>query len=160
MWTMIAYAQPTGTITPALDRLRTHLVQVPERLHGCSEADLTYHLPGKWSRKQLLGHLIDSALNNLKRFTDAPLADGPYRLQGYQQDELVLANRYQDLPLDHLLSLWSSLNTQIIYVAEAIPAELLSKPIRVENPTDDTLTLGWLIEDYVAHLEHHLKTML
>lgn len=157
---MTTYAQPTGSIADALHRLRNHIGQVPERLNALPEADLTQHAPGKWSRKEILGHLIDSALNNLKRFTDAPLSDGPYVLQGYRQDDLVQINRYQQLPLAHVLTLWSSLNTQVIYVTEALPIDVLSKPIRFSQPDVPDRTLGWLIEDYVAHLEHHLKTLL
>ncbi|WP_461053647.1 DinB family protein [Spirosoma arcticum] len=157
---MTAYAQPTGSITNALDRLRNHIAQVPERVNALSDADMTQRVPGKWSRKEILGHLIDSALNNLKRFTDAPLADRPYLLQGYQQDDLVEVNRYQQLPLAHLLTLWSSLNVQIVYVTEALPVDSLSKQIRFSQSDVPDRTLGWLIEDYVAHLEHHLKTLL
>ena len=156
---MTAYAQPTGSIALALDRLRNHIGQVPERVNTFSEADLTQHAPGKWSRREILGHLIDSALNNLKRFTDAPLSDGPYVLQGYRQDDLVRANRYQQLPLAHLLTLWSSLNAQIVYVTEALPIDTLSKLIRFSQLDVPDRTLGWLVEDYVAHLEHHLKSL-
>ncbi|GAB4018903.1 DinB family protein [Spirosoma koreense] len=140
-----------------LDRLRTHLIQVPAQLGALSEAELTQKIPDKWSKKEILGHLIDSAINNLKRFTDAQFMPEPYRLQRYSQDRLVIVNRYQDLPLDHLLTLWTSLNRQIVYVAEAIPAETLRRPI---DPGDaPTQSLAWLIEDYVLHLEHHLKTL-
>lgn len=162
MWT--PYTQPTGTITNALDRLREHIAHVPERVKALPESELTQQTPGKWSRKEILGHLIDSAINNLKRFTDVQTqtADGPYRIQGYDQDKLVAINRYHALPLPHLLALWGSLNTQIVYVAEAVPAETLARPVEFGQTDNDDpgLTLGWLIEDYVAHLEHHLRTLL
>ncbi|GAB3495427.1 hypothetical protein GCM10027341_12790 [Spirosoma knui] len=158
MWT--AYAQPTGSITNALSRLRNHLAQVPERIARFSETELTQQPPGKWSKKEILGHLIDSALNNLKRFTDAQVADGQYTIQSYNQHQLVIVNQYQRLPVAHLLTLWASLNTQILYVTEALPPDLLTKPIQPKQADGQQLTLGWLIEDYVAHLEHHLKTLL
>ena len=142
----------------ALDRLRTHIVQVPAHLTTLSITELTQKAPGKWSKKELLGHLIDSAITNLKRFTDAQVSDGPYLIQGYDQNKLVVFNNYQHLPLDHLLTLWQDLNTQIIYVTEIIPAEMLARPIHLADAT--TRPLSWLIEDYVVHLEHHLKTLL
>ena len=145
-------------ISDVLSRLRNHIDQVPARLTALSEAQLTYQAPGKWSRKEILGHLIDSAINNLKRFTDAQFADGTYQLQPYNQNELVRVNHYQTLPMNHLLSLWKSLNTQLVYVAEAIPADTLTQPIQLADATAHTLE--WLIVDYVAHLEHHLKTLL
>jgi hypothetical protein len=154
------YAQPTGSITNALNRLRQHIDDVPTQLQALSETDLTEHEPGKWSRKEVLGHLIDSALNNLKRFTDAQFADGVYRIQGYNQNQLVLVNQYQTLPLTHLLTLWSCLNSQIIYVSRKIQAQTLNRPVQFGETPEPGQTLGWLIEDYVAHLEHHLKTLL
>ncbi|MFD2569402.1 DinB family protein [Spirosoma soli] len=164
------YAQPTGSIVNALQSLRGHIIHVPERLGNVPEIELAHKVPGKWSRKEILGHLIDSAINNLKRFTDAQSLIGQatrqaYQVQGYDQNNLVLINRYNDLPLAHLLALWSSLNTQIIYVADIMSAEALSISVQFGhtnqlNSEAPDYTLGWLIEDYVAHLEHHLKTLL
>lgn len=157
MWS--AYAKPTGSITAAIERLRQHISEVPHQLVSFSETELTQHAPEKWSRKEILGHLIDSAINNLKRFTDTQAIDGPYLLQPYNQNNLVVVNQYQNLPLSHLLTLWSGLNTQIIYVAEAIPSAGLKQTVRFADPASDNQTMGWLIEDYVAHLEHHLKSL-
>ncbi len=158
MWT--PYAQPTGSIVNALNRLREHLERVPQAMINLSIDELTDKVPGKWSRLELLGHLIDSALNNLKRFTDAQVGEGAYAVQGYDQDGLVIANHYHDLPLVHLLTLWGALNMQILYVAEAMPAEALNKPLWFGRGEAMDKSVGWLIEDYVAHLEHHLKTLL
>ena len=157
----MAYAQPTGSITDARHRLQHYIEQLPGRLSAFSETELMQQAPGKWSRKEILGHLIDSAVNNLKRFTDAQFAGEVYHIQGYDQTRLVVANRYQALPLSHLLALWSALNTQILYVTEAIPGETLARHVQFGvTETAEKQTLGWLIEDYIAHLEHHLKTLL
>ncbi len=115
--------------------------------------------PGKWSKQQILGHLIDSAVNNLKRFTDAQISEQPYLISSYQQDGLMEVNHYRDLPIQHLLSLWHSLNQQIIFVAERIPQNKLSYPVQPQYEKTGTKTLAWLICDYVAHMEHHFKTI-
>ncbi|WP_338867873.1 DinB family protein [Spirosoma sp. SC4-14] len=143
-----------------LDRLQNHSAEIPAKLSGLSEQELIQHPPGKWSRKEILGHLTDSAINNLKRFTEASFASEPYLVCGYNQDALVVANRYQMLPLSHLITLWSSLNQQIYYVANALTPEQLAQPIQFENADKPVQTLHWLIDDYVLHLEHHLKTLL
>ncbi|WP_461043252.1 DinB family protein [Spirosoma harenae] len=147
------------------NRLSNYIVEVPKKLSALSYEELTGHVPGKWSRKQVLGHLIDSAINNLKRFTDAQFAPEPYQVIPYNQNQLVVINRYQDLPVEHLLSLWASLNQQILFVANGASAETLDRKIKPGNDNQATdsceiKTLGWLIEDYVIHLEHHLKTLL
>lgn len=143
----------------ALDRLRTYIVEVPDQLTALTESELTQHVPGKWSRKEILGHLIDSAINNLKRFTDAQFADEPYLIQSYNQNKLVVVNQYHQLPITHLLTLWASLNRQILYVVDAMPANTLTNPVHL-NGSHDNKSLAWLIEDYVLHMEHHLKTLL
>ncbi|AKD56259.1 DinB family protein [Spirosoma radiotolerans] len=144
----------------ALDRLTAYIDQVPTGLGNLSEAQITSQQPGKWSRKEILGHLIDSAINNLKRFTDAQFADGSYLVQPYNQDELVRVNQYQHVPLGQLLVLWQSLNRQILVVTRAIPEDTLRQPIQFSQINTKLKTLEWLINDYVAHLEHHLKTLL
>ena len=72
-------------------------------------------------------------------------------------DELVNVNHYQDLPLEHLLVLWKSLNQQIIYVVKHIPAQSLNYPVDPKYDNKEMKTLGWIICDYVAHMEHHLQ---
>lgn len=154
------FMQPASSISDVLTRLRNHIEQVPARLTALSEAHLTQQAPGKWSRKEIVGHLIDSAINNLKRFTDAQFANGTYQLQPYNQNELVRVNHYQALPINHLVSLWTSLNTQIVYVVDAMPADTLTQPIQLGQPTPDIRPLAWLIEDYVVHLEHHVNALV
>ncbi|GAB3276092.1 hypothetical protein GCM10027347_49700 [Larkinella harenae] len=142
--------------TESLEQLRAYLTELPERLGRFSEEELTAHAPGKWSRKQILGHLIDSALNNLKRFTDAQFAPSPFMVQRYDQNQSVRYNRYQELPIKHLLLYWRSINQQIVYVTEAISSDALQKPVLPPDAVE-TVPLSWLIIDYVAHLNHHFK---
>ena len=56
--------------------------------------------PEKWSKKEILGHLIDSAVNNLQRFTEIQFQDKPYPIQKYDQDQLVIANDYQNASIE------------------------------------------------------------
>ena len=106
MWK--SYSQPTDSVADALIRLRTHIAGVPPHLLALAGPELTECAPGKWSRQEILGHLIDSAINNLKRFTDAQVSKGPYQLQPYDQNALVGINQYQSLSLTHLLTLWTA----------------------------------------------------
>ncbi len=140
----------------AILHLEKHIQEVPERFKQfAAEILLQKPAPGKWSKQEILGHLIDSAINNLKRFTDTQYFPQPYTVMRYNQDELVIINRYQQLPLAHLLQLWSVLNRQVVNVMRTFPADKLAYTVII--PSGEPKTLEWLAIDYVVHLEHHLK---
>ena len=109
---------------------------------------------GKWSKIEILGHLIDSGINNLQRFTEVPFASRPYFLRSYEQDQLVIANDYQQADLTELLDFWQGINRRIIRVVDILTPETLAyQIIRGEEQID----LKFLIEDYVSHMRHHLE---
>jgi len=150
------YGQESIDVTAAMQRLEIHIETFPGKLKKlASEELLKRPAEGKWSNKEILGHLIDSAINNLKRFTEIQFLPQPYTVISYQQNELIIVNNYQDLPLQHLLELWQSLNRQIIFVVKAIPADKLKYPVDPQYENREMKTLGWIICDYVAHMEHH-----
>ena len=139
-----------------IQRLTTHIENVPKQFIALSEAQrLHYPAPGKWSPQEILGHLIDSAINNLRRFTEIQFLPQPFTVIGYRQVDLVIVNHYQQLPAEHLLSLWQQLNRQIVYVAGKIPDEKLAWTVIISS--GESKTLEWLIVDYVDHMEHHLR---
>lgn len=110
--------------------------------------------PKKWSKQEILGHLIDSAVNNLQRFTEIQFVDFPYTVRSYQQNELVIANKYQDAETEELLMFWLTLNRRITNVIQYTTQETSEKTIIVPNGT--MKDVRFLIIDYVDHLEHHL----
>ena len=147
--------------TPLIDRLQQWLIAAPRQLSQLPLRELeTKPRPEKWSGKEILGHLIDSARYNLERFVRVPLANGPYQVSPYPQDELVRINAYQELPFSHLLALWSALNSQIAEVWQRLTASDLGRPV-ILPPADDLqeVDLYWLMDDYLRHLEHHLRQL-
>jgi hypothetical protein len=151
----------TKSISISTIKIQTYLKQVPQALQPLTDEEWPAKLPGKWSRKEQVGHLIDSALNNLKRFTDAQASESSaYIVQRYEKDHLVRVNQYQVLAVEHLLSMWINLNQQILYVVGAIPETMLAHPVVIGPAHESVYTLRWLIDDYVHHLEHHLLTLL
>ncbi len=108
----------------------------------------------KWSKKEILGHLIDSALNNLQRFTEVQFEPQPYSIRKYDQNELVKVNHYQKNDIEALLRLWISLNTQIIFILKNYTSDMLNYTIELDR--NNVKTLEWLIIDYVEHMQHHL----
>lgn len=137
-------------------KLEGLLADVPKRFVELDEEAASLRpLPEKWSKKEIIGHLCDSAINNLQRFIRAQFEPKPFALTPYAQNEWVLAQRYADIPTEELLALWVSLNTQIVRVISGIMEEQQAYLCVVGD--EPPFTLGWLIEDYVVHMEHHLK---
>jgi len=114
--------------------------------------------PEKWSKKEILGHLIDSGINNLQRFTEIQFDEKPYKLESYNQNELVKANQYQGADSDEILNLLQAINRRIIQVIKAQTEEFLEYKIVTDNGT--FFNLKYLIGDYVNHFEHHTKQII
>ena len=120
---------------------------------------------GKWSPREIVGHLIDSAANNHQRFVRAQFTDDLV-FSGYEQNQWVSSQHYRDESWSELIQLWSSYNLHLVHVASVIPEEVLTRP-RSRHTLDqiafnlvdknDPATLEYLIRDYLDHLRHHLN---
>jgi hypothetical protein len=103
---------------------------------------------GTWSRKEELGHLIDSATNNHIRFVLAAI-DGEFRGQGYAQDKWVEAHGYGDMEWRDLVDLWYHYNALLVHLAGRIPDTQMDNPCVIGLGVQ---TLGFVMEDYVVHI--------
>jgi len=111
--------------------------------------------PGKWSKKEILGHLTDSAIHNLVRFTEINYVEKPYQHRPYNQIDLVNLNQYQTMDIDELTQLWFVINKQIIRIMKSVDNEALDYKIVLSDAS--VIDLNFLMTDYVAHLEHHIN---
>jgi len=114
--------------------------------------------PGRWSKKEALGHLIDSAANNHGRFVLAQVVPQPLKLLAYDQDAWVRLGACQHLPSAGLLALWTSYNRLIMHLLVQIPESALASECL--TPNNNSVTLSWLIDDYVLHLEQHVRQII
>ena len=106
-----------------------------------------------WCAREVIGHLIDSACNNHRRFVLGQSRDFR-KFDGYDGDEWVERQRYHQVPWRDLVALWSAYNRQLAHVIACAPAETLEHS--AESPEGGTkLTLGFVMEDYVTHMRHH-----
>jgi hypothetical protein len=113
--------------------------------------------PGAWTRKQELGHLLDSALNNHQRFVRAAL-DGHYEGPGYAQNEWVKIHDWQHVPWRTLVEWWRQHNSLLVHLLAQIPEDRLDSVCVIGN--GPRVTLRFLIEDYILHMQHHLDHLL
>ena len=111
--------------------------------------------PQKWSNKEIIGHLCDSAMINLQRFVRCTYEE-KFKLV-YEQDEWVAAERYQEMDVKNLLELWRLLNLQIARVLENYPADRWQIQCDSKKKEIGLHTVEWLAQDYVDHLKHHLN---
>ena len=110
-------------------------------------------LSGGWSRKQVLGHLIDSASNNHQRFVRAAL-QASLDFPGYDQDGCVRVQTVEEADWTLLVSLWAGYNRYLAHVIAHLPDSKLETLCRIG--LDEPVTLRFLAEDYLRHLLHHL----
>lgn len=97
-----------------------------EYLSQASEQELnTNPSPNKWSKKEILGHLIDSGIHNLQRFTEIQYESKPYIIRSYKQNELVYANKYQNADSKELIRFWWSLNKRILFIIQMQTSQML-----------------------------------
>jgi len=131
---------------------------VADRLRQIDEAAASLRRsPGKWSKKEILGHLIDSAANNHQRFVRLQLS-GRIDLPGYDGDEWIRIQRYQDRSWGEIIDLWQMYNTQLAAVIRHVDAKALRSVWH--TPDGNDLDLEFIMRDYVVHLRHHLDQIL
>jgi hypothetical protein len=138
--------------------LRAVVTEAAERLLAMPEAEsVARPAPAKWSKKEELGHLIDSAANNHQRFVRAQQAE-ELALPGYEQEFWVGAQGYADAPWRELVALWRGYNLHLARVIERIPAGCAERRLVIGG--GQPATLEFVVEDYLRHLKHHLGRLL
>ncbi len=133
-----------------LSSLRAELLALPPAL-----ADTPWRAGG-WTRKQIVGHLLDSAANNRQRFVRAA-TDGCYAGPKYAQDAWVAAHGYASQPWDTLVRWWQAEHEILAAIVDRIPEERLQASCIVGE--DEPVTLRFLIEDYLVHQRWHFAQL-
>ena len=147
--------------------LRNTVNDATPKLLALGERSANRPAPGKWSPREIIGHLIDSATNNYGRFVRGQLQDD-LLFPGYAQDDWVRLGRYQDASWEDLVALWRLLNLQIARVIEGTPDQVRHRPrarhnlqeIGVPLPAGEAAALEHVMADYLRHLKHHLRQVL
>ena len=152
-----------ATLEVAITEFETLLANAPMQLVDLGDdAANEARGDGKWTRKETLGHLLDSAVNNHGRFVRAQIAShlegGALRLAGYEQDDWVRVGAYRTRAWTDLIQLWSLFNRQVLHVMRHVDAGSLQTPCVIGG--GEPVTLEALMVDYVGHVQHHLAQIL
>ncbi len=110
--------------------------------------------PLKWSRKEILGHLIDSACNNQQKFVRM-MQQNDLKFPGYQQDQWVLLQNWALADYANMVTLWKTYNQHIAWLIENVDPKHLDNTITINDT--GPFTLKFIMPDYVEHLKHHVK---
>jgi DinB superfamily len=138
----------------SLKQLRVLISEIPSRLAELPPSQVELKpSSAKWSPKEELGHLLDSAANNHQRIVRTQLEDKP-KMPGYDGNAWVELHRYQRRNWQELIELWRALNLQLLAAAEAVPDSAWSQTCTIAD--SKPLTLKFVFEDYLEHMMHHL----
>lgn len=122
------------------------------------DAVYSYPRPGKWSGIEELGHLVDSAHSNIRRFVVAQYDDVP--LIVYRQDEWVKISNYHQWDFKDVIQLWRMMNVQMCNIWNNMPEQSYNRLCSTGSTPADQHTLSWLAADYIKHMKHHLHHIL
>lgn len=143
-----------SSVADTIRDLRALVRELPRELGNIADGEAAQpRSGGGWSRKQILGHLIDSATVNHQRFVRAQFETGFSFL--YEQDQWVDLQRYQDRPWQELIELWTALNRHLLYAIESLPEDKLEN--LCGQGDDEPWTLAYRIPDYLHHMRHHVE---
>ncbi len=140
------------------EKLRKVLEEITPILREISDEEASKKpTPEKWSKKEILGHLIDSACNNQQKFIRT-MAHKHLDFVGYQQNHWVESQKYIKADWRNLVSFWETYNLHISHIIENVEEGFLSNTITIEEA--GPFTLEFIMKDYTEHLKHHLKQIL
>lgn len=143
-------------IQSAVARLEHLCNTIPALLSAIDEQEFSFKVrEDRWSKKQILGHLIDSATNNHHRFVRGQFEDVPSI--SYDQNLWNKHSYYQEADTKQLIIFWEHYNRHLLMLINHLPEPLLGNRVRTGLQQH---TLAFFIDDYVIHLEHHLKQLV
>lgn len=143
-----------------IDELGEVITQYHDKFNAISDEDFyAKPNPAKWSKIEVVGHLIDSAQNNLRRFICGQYESIPPFIV-YDQDFWVTANQYQHAKKDSIIKLWYFLNERIYNILQTMEKSSYTKLCNTGKETPKMHTLEWLAADYVKHMKHHINQIL
>ncbi len=135
-----------GKFEAIVSSFHNRLLTVPEAKTSIKLA------PDKWSLKEIVGHLIDSAFNNHQRFVRLQ-EESSLNLPGYNQENWVRIEGYNDMNWGDLVQLWLLMNTLLLHIIEGMREDCLKN---IYHAANGPMTLEALVNDYFRHMQDHV----
>ena len=110
----------------------------------------------KWTLKEIIGHLIDSASNNHQRFVRLQL----YRdieFPDYKRDEWLRIQNHRDMQFSDILTLFIYFNKLLANIISNVDEGSLQNKWNIAwDENSSFITLERLITHYISHMNTHL----
>jgi hypothetical protein len=135
----------------------THQLQDVEQLFD----DVTDHLAlaryaeGKWSIKEILGHLIDTERIFAYRLLRVARGDST-PIPGFDENDYVTAGRFDERPLPMLLAEFRAVRLSTSALIEGLPGDSWLHRGVANNQPISARALAFII---VGHTAHHLEVL-
>ena len=144
----------------AIEELDQIIQEYSKKIGAIPEADFSAKpIPKKWSKKEVVGHLIDSAQNNLRRFICGQYESSPPKIV-YDQDRWVASNNYRQMDSKEIIEYWKLTNKRIVAVLSQMPQSNYASNCDTGNNAAQLHSIEWLADDYVKHMKHHLNQII
>lgn len=136
------------------DQIAKIVIELKSEFENMTDEDWSYQIaPGKWSKKEILGHLIDSATNNHQRFVRLQFEENPLII--YDPDKWVKGQDYKNAEIELLINLWFFYNQHLAHIIKSIDEVYNLKKCNIKK--EELVSLEWLVNDYLRHLIHHIN---
>lgn len=124
-------------------------------IEGLTRQELTSHPgPGDWSIAQVVIHLMDSDLVAADRMKRVIAEDDP-PLLAYDENKWAKHLFYEEQPVETAASVFDLNRRQMAEILRRLNEATFSRSGM--HSERGQLTLGQLVQDYAAHLDHHLR---
>ena len=144
-------------LAKSVSKLEDLCKTAPASFRTLSEAEFTFKPSReKWSKKEILGHLIVSATINHHRFIRGQFETAPTII--YDQNKWNDCSHFNQIGSEQLIQFWTAYNIQLAELIKLIPPAVLKKEVDTGGPNNMSIEAVFI--DYVSHLEHHLWQIL
>lgn len=142
------------------ENVGAHLV---EQLHELEQlfdtvtddAALHRYAPGKWSIKEILGHLTDTERIFGYRLLRISRGD-PTALSGFDEKAYVPAGRFDDRPLPALLAEFRAVRLSTVALVQGVPEAAWAQRGQANGTSITARALAYIL---VGHMAHHMGVL-
>jgi hypothetical protein len=111
----------------------------------------------KWTLKEIIGHLIDSASNNHQRFVRLKISS-EIEFPDYKNDEWLQIQNHNNMRFSDLLSLFYYFNKLMVNIILNIDDKRMNNIWNVAwDENSSFITLEKLANHYVEHIKIHIS---